>query len=138
MHTHTHTYRQAHTYTHMQRVRLGQKIQLYLASARKLCSANSWHFNYIRMDIYKYPSKYINVCVCVCVCVRTCGPALCFEIEKLKNQIQGKPLEPQQLQLQLPSSSLAAAAAAAKAATAAAPVARSAQRRLFGASGGRH
>lgn len=134
MHTHTHTYRQAHTYTHMQRVRLGQKIQLYLASARKLCSANSWHFNYIRMDIQI--SKYIYKCVFVCVCVRTCGPALCFEIEKLKNQIQGKPLEPQQLQLQLPSSSLAAAAA--KAATAAAPVARSAQRRLFGASGGRH
>lgn len=83
------------------------------------------------MDIYKYPSIYIcvHVCMCVSVCVRTCGPALCFEIEKLKNQIQGKPLEPQQLQLQLPSSSLAAAAA---------PVARSAQRRLFGASGGRH
>lgn len=87
--------------------------------------------------IYTNIQVYINVCVRVCVCVRTCGPALCFEIEKLKNQIQGKPLEPQQLQL--PSSSLAAAAAAAaKAATAAAPVARSAQRRLFGASGGRH
>lgn len=54
----------------------------------------------------------------MCVCV-------CFEIEKLKNQIQGKPLEPQQLQRLLQGQRRAAQRSAA-------------QRRLFGASGGRH
>lgn len=39
-----------------------------------------------------------------------CVPALCFEIEKLKNQIQGKPLEPQQLQRLLQGQRSAAAA----------------------------